>query len=140
MTYSTPQGRRPMRGVALASLTALLLVSLVAGTAIAAPGNGKGQGGGGGGSTSTSATIYATCNPCVAGTVVQIAGRGFIASQGVAQLNVAGAITSTAVYTDGTISFGWPYFYTPGSYSVKAYQKGSGGKLVLMAQTTITVQ
>jgi hypothetical protein len=130
-----------LRGLAVASISALLLVSLGASAALAAPGNGKGQGGGGsGGGTTTSATIYATCNPCLARTVVQIAGRGFIASQGVAQLNVAGAITSTAVYADGTISFGWPYFYSPGSYSVKAYQKGSGGKLVLMAETTITIQ
>jgi hypothetical protein len=129
-----------LRRLAVASISALLLVSLGAGAALAAPGNGKGQGGGGGGTTTTSAKIYATCSPCLARTVVQIAGSGFIASQGVAQLNIAGAITSTAVYADGTISFGWPYFYTPGSYSVKAYQKGSGGKLVLMAQTTITIQ
>lgn len=127
-----------MRRIAIASLSALLIIALAANTVVAGGGKGKGQGGGGGGTTS--ATIYATCNPCLAGTVVQIAGQGFIAAQGVAQLNIAGAITSTAVYADGTLSFGWPYFTSPGSYSVKAYQKGSGGKLVLMAQTTITIQ
>jgi len=99
-----------------------------------AAGRGKGK------PNTTTATLVPSCNPCAAGTVVHFSGSGYDASQGKAQLDVAGAVTLTMVYPDGTISFDWPYFSIPGSYTVKTYQQDRGGKLVLKAQTTVTVQ
>jgi hypothetical protein len=82
-----------------------------------------------------------SCDPCAAGTVVHFDGSGFDATQGKALLNVNGAVTSTMVYADGTVSFDWPYFKVPGTFSVEAYQnKGGGAKLVLVAGTTVVVQ
>jgi len=99
-------------------------------------GGGNGNGGGGG---KESATLVPSCNPCAAGDVVHFSGSGYDASQGVAQLDVAGAFTSTAVYADGSISFDWPYFGVAGSYEVKTYQR-QGGRLVLRAQVTVAVE
>jgi hypothetical protein len=119
-----------------ALIIALLVVGVAAATAAAA----RKPGGGNGGGTATTATLVPSCNPCAAGGVVHFSGSGYDASQGKALLDISGAITSTAVYADGTISFDWPYFGQPGSYSVKASQWSKGGKLVLKAETTVIVQ
>ncbi|HET7677275.1 MAG TPA: hypothetical protein VFK38_05425 [Candidatus Limnocylindrales bacterium] len=124
---------RASMALAEAGLIALLAVALVGGTAVmAAPKNG--------GRSSVSATVVPSCNPCAAGTVVQFTGSGYDASQGKAVLDISGAITSTAVYADGTINFDWPYFGQPGSYVVKVFQDGRGHKLVLKAETTVAVE
>ncbi len=131
MTRKTPAVR-----IALLAAIAALVLALVP-VASAGKGGGKGKPGGG---SSSSATLYSSCNPCAAGTVVSFWGSGYDASQGKALLNIQGGTTSTAVYPDGTIAFDWPYFRVPGSYDVKAYQWGNGGKLVLKAQVTVLVQ
>lgn len=85
------------------------------------------------------ATIQASCNPCAVGTVVDFRGAGYDAKQGKAMLNIGGGTASTAVYADGTIAFQWPWFTSPGAYSVKVYQWSRSGKPVLKAETTVQV-
>jgi hypothetical protein len=125
------------------SLAVLALALVPAGGLAAKGGNSdnpnRGGGNGNGGGGTSSATLVPSCNPCVAGAMVYFSGSGYDPSQGVAQLDVAGAFTSTAVYADGTISFDWPYFGSAGTYDVKAYQR-KGGRVVLKAQVTVVVE
>jgi hypothetical protein len=113
--------------LAEAGLIALLVAALVGGTALA----GKPSRGG-------SATLGADC-PCTTSQPVTVSGTGYDTSRAVVMLNFAGATTSTSVKADGSISHTWPYFSQPGTYLVKAYQSGRGGKMVLKAQTYVTV-
>jgi len=127
--------RRIRRSSLISFALAVLVTMSIVSVASAAP-----RKPGGGGSTTTSATLVPSCNPCAAGTVVHFSGKGYDASQYKAQLDFAGALKQVAVWSDGTISTDWQYFTVPGSYAVKAYQTGSGGKLVLKAQVTVTIQ
>ena len=129
-----------MRRLFGASAEALIIVILVFGLlavpVLGARGGGGNKPGGGG----SAATIVPSCNPCVAGSVVTFTGSGYEAYQQLAQLDISGAITSTAVYADGTLAFDWPYFGNPGTYTVKVYQDGRGHRLVLKAEVTVLVE
>jgi hypothetical protein len=119
-----------------AALVATLAVGLMAGSVFAAKptagGGGKPSGGG-------SATLVAAC-PCYASTPISFSGTGYDANRPLAMLSFNGATTSTAVSATGTISHSWPYFQTAGTYWVRAYQAGNGGKMILKAETLVTVQ
>lgn len=127
-------GRRFLGTTAEAGLITLLIFGLITSVALAARGGNGAKPGGG------TATIVPSCNPCAAGTVVSFAGSGYDGSQGKATLDISGAITSTAVYGDGTLAFDWPYFGNPGTYTVKVYQDGRGHRLVLKAEVTVLVE
>ena len=90
--------------------------------------------------SSGGATIVASCNPCTAGDVVHFSGKGFDASQYKATMSFSGAVTTTPVWSDGTISHDWPYFTQPGTYRVEVYQKGKANRLELKASTSVTMQ
>lgn len=113
--------------LSLAVAVALTMVALISPALAARPGSGA------------TATIQASCGPCAAGTIVDFRGAGYDAKQGKAMLNIGGGTTSTAVWADGTIAFQWPWFTSPGAYSVKVYQWSRSGKPVLKAETTVHV-
>ena len=117
-----------LQALAEASLIAMLVVALMAGTAFAARG----------GHVRTTATLSAVC-PCDTSTPILFTGTGFDGSKPLAMLSFNGATTSTNVSADGTIDHSWPYFTTAGTYWVRAYQAGKGGKMTLKAETYVTV-
>jgi hypothetical protein len=123
--------RRLPAGLALVAATAALSLSM-APAALAARGGGHT-------SATPTASLVSSCDPCSAGTVVQFTGAGYNGSQPSAQLNFNGDWAAIPVNADGTISFGWNVTAT-GSYTVKVYQYGKGGKLALMGETTFVVQ
>jgi hypothetical protein len=129
MTFSLPARRR----AGLAMVATLLTIGLIVPTtSISAARPSR--------PPATSATLSPTCSPCLATEPVTIRGTGFSTSQAFAMLNFNGATTQTPVWSDGTIAHTWPYFDQPGTYWVKAYQKGKGGKLVLVAETIVVVE
>jgi len=125
------RARRPIhvRRLLAVALMAAVVLSSAAGAALAGKPN----------RATSTASLAASCGPCAVGAVVDFSGTGYDAKQGKAMLNIGGAVTSTAVYADGTIRFSWPYFSSPGAYSVSVYQWTRSGKPVLKAQLTVTV-
>jgi hypothetical protein len=121
------------QAIAEGALIALLVVGLMAGTAFA------GGRGGSGAPSRTTATLTAQC-PCSTTSAISFTGSGFDGTKALAMLSFNGATTSTGVSSSGTISHSWPYFTQPGTYWVKAYQSGKGGKMTLKAETTVTVE
>jgi hypothetical protein len=115
-----------LAAVAEGSLIALLIVGLLAGSAFA------------GKPIRTTATLTAAC-PCDISTPIEFSGTGFDGTKALAMLSFNGATTSTNVSADGTIAHSWPYFTTAGTYWVRAYQSGRGGKMTLKAETYVTV-
>jgi hypothetical protein len=83
--------------------------------------------------------LWATCDPCDTSGLT-IRGTGFDRSKAYAWLNFNGATTMTEVSAAGEITHSWPYFDQPGTYWVRAYQPAKGGKVVLVAETTVTVR
>lgn len=114
------------QALAEAGLIAMLIVGLIAGTAFA------------GRPSQSTATLAAAC-PCTTESPITVSGSGYDPSRASVMLNYAGATTQTSVRADGTITHTWPYFTQPGTYLVKAYQAGKGGKMVLKAQTYVAV-
>jgi hypothetical protein len=122
------------QALAEGSLIALLVVGLMAGSVFAAKGGNGGKPGGGGG-----ATLVAAC-PCTVTAPISFSGSGYDTNRPIAMLSFNGATTQTAVSASGTISHSWPYFTVAGTYWVRAYQSGNGGKMVLKAETYVTVE
>ena len=111
----------------------LALVPVAFAAKPSAAGGGKPSGG------TASATLYSSCNPCSSGTVASFWGSGYDGSKGIAQLYVSGMWAAVPVAADGTVSFGW-YLSAVGTYELKLYQSGNGGKSVLKGQLTVTAQ
>jgi hypothetical protein len=117
-----------LQAIAEGALIAMLVVGLMAGSAFAARG----------GPVRTTATLSAAC-PCDVSTPISFTGTGFDGTKALAMLSFNGATTSTNVSADGTIAHSWPYFTVAGTYWVRAYQSGKGGKMTLKAETYVTV-
>ena len=120
--------KHSFEAIAEGALIAMLVVGLMVGTAFAARG----------GPVRTTATLSAAC-PCDTSTPISFTGSGFDGTKALAMLSFNGATTSTNVSADGTIDHSWPYFTTAGTYWVRAYQSGKGGKMILKAETYVTV-
>ena len=122
-----------VRRVTVGALLVLALVLVPA--AIAAKGGNGGRPGGGG----STATLYASCNPCAAGSVASFWGSGYNGSLGTAQLSVSGTWAGIPVAADGTVSFSW-YLAASGTYELKIYQSGTGRKTALKGQLIVVAQ
>ena len=124
--------RRITVAAAIGALVLMLVPAAFAGKPTAG-GGGKPSGGG------TTATLSASCNPCAVGDVANFWGSGYDGSKGTAQLYVSGMWAAVPVAADGTVSFGW-YLSAPGTYDLRLYQSGNGGKTVLKSQLVITAR
>lgn len=94
---------------------------------------------GGGGTTTPTATLYASCNPCAVGSIAEFWGSGYTTLQNAQVWITSGFQTTVPVASDGTVHFGW-YMSAPGTYDVRLYQQGNGGKLVLKGEVVTYAQ
>lgn len=114
-------------GVRIASLIAFVLLLVVVPAAQAS----KGRPGPGGGSPP--ATLYASCNPCAVGSTAHFWGSGYDPNQGAQLWITYGFGSAVPVAADGSVSFDW-YMSAAGTYDVRLYQSGKGGKLILKGE------
>src|SRR3954451_603402 len=119
----------------IATAAVVLVAMALIPVAIASKGHGGGTG------SSLPATLTLSSASVAAGDAFTASGCGYTVGQAV---NVtvdspsAQYFFSTGVDGNGCVSFG-EYTSEAGSYSVKTFQAGNGGKQALMASATLTV-
>jgi len=132
--------RHVIEALAEGALVALLVVGLIAGTALAAQGgNGKGKGG----VTTASVTFTASPNVLQAGDLFDVNGCNFNVSQGNVIIGFTGGSWGSPLDSAGCFTItGIPALsgdtLPPGTYDVTAYQY-INGRWKAVAQTTVTV-
>jgi hypothetical protein len=128
------------RNLALASLVALLALSIVAGPSSASPldrASASTQRGGGG-AASSAPKLTASPNPVAAWSQYSLSGCGYVTDKQVTIVINNGTFFSAGLDGGGCLlPVSW-YASGPGSYRIEAYQKLKGRKQTLMASTMLT--
>jgi hypothetical protein len=137
------RGRRFIGAAAEAGITVTLIFGLIAGTALAAPGNNKGGSGGKGGGSSYAGTLTATPDQLRAGDYFDVSGCGYDTALGNVWLTFTGGSWGSPLDAYGCFTVqGIPALsgdsLAPGTYEVHASQL-VGRKWKVTGETYVTV-